>query len=377
MESRFNRLLMPGLVMRSTLIGATYSTGREVTEFFLKFGAFSGLVGLIAATVLFSGFCIVALELARRYQVLDYRSFSRIYMGKLWFLYEIGFIFGVMLTLSTIAAASAEIGADLFKLPAFATSLLVMMTIAVLVFAGSAILERVMAIWSMFFYAAYALLLALALYAFWDQILIALSPAPVDPRSLLSALIYAGFSCSILPVIIYVARHLETTRDATIAGALAGPMVFLPGLALLIMLVPFLPGIIDEPAPVMNVLDSINAPWLVTVIKIAILGELSLTGAGLLHGINERIANAAVERGRQLPWVFRPLLAVAALFFSVYLAAAVGLIDLVAFGFRYGAMLFLIIMVLPIITRGLWMILPQSQRSDEVTTTRGDRNGAA
>jgi hypothetical protein len=40
-------------------------------------------------------------------------------------------------------------------------------------------------------------------------------------------------------------------------------------------------------------------------------------------------------------------------------------------------MLFLIIMVLPIITRGLWMILPKSRRSDEVTSTPGDRNDAA
>ena len=39
MDSRFNRHFTPGLVMRSTLVGATYSTGREVTEFFLQAGA--------------------------------------------------------------------------------------------------------------------------------------------------------------------------------------------------------------------------------------------------------------------------------------------------------------------------------------------------
>ena len=376
MENRFNRLIMPGLVMRSTLVGATYSTGREVTEFFLKFGAFSALIGLLLATALFSLFCIVALELARRYQVLDYRSFSRIYMGRLWFLYEIGFVFGVMLTLSTIAAASAEIGGDLLGLPSIACSLLLMAAIALLVFSGSRILERVMAIWSMFFYAAYATLLGLALYAFWDQIVAALAPTPVDPGSLFSAVIYAGFSCSILPIIIFVARHIETPRDATIAGALAGPMVFLPGLALLIMLVPFLPGIIETPVPVMTVLDSLVVPWLVTIIKIAILGELALNGAGLLHGINERVANTAAESGRALPWLFRPALATAALVFSVYLAEAVGLIDLVALGFRYGAMLFLVVMVLPIITRGLWMILPKQRQGDNAETSSGNKTSA-
>lgn len=358
-ESGFNRYFVPGLVMRSTLVGATYSTGREVTEFFLKYGAFSGLVGLALTTALFSVFCIIALELARRFKVLDYRSFSRIYMGRLWFLYELGFLFGVMLTLSTIAAAAAEIGGDLLHLPNLACALIVMGMIVALVYAGSAILEKVMAVWSMVFYVAYAILLALAIYTFGDQILGALRPVPVPADALLSATIYAGFSCSILPIVIFVARHIETPRDSAISGALAGPMVFLPGFALLLMLTPFLPGIVEAPVPVMNVLNSIGAPWLITLIKIAILGELALNGAGLLHGVNERVANAMAERKSKLPWIVRPLLAAAALIFSVYLAEAVGLINLVALGFRYGAMAFLIIMVLPILTRGVWMLLPR------------------
>lgn len=356
-KSRFSRYFIPGLVMRSVIVGAAYSTGREMTEFFLKFGAFSALVSLLLATALFSGFCIIALELARRYKVHDYRSFSRVYMGRLWFLYEIGFVFGVMLTLSAIAAASAEIGADLFGLPPLACSFILVTGIAALVFLGSSILEKIMAIWSLFFYAAYALLLALAIFAFGDRIVAAFAPTPVSFDALLSATIYAGFSCSILPIVIFVARHLERPRDTLISGALSGPLVFLPGIALVIMLAPFLPGIIEAPVPVMDVLDHLGVAWLVVLIKVAILGELALNGAGLLHGVNERIAKSAEERKMTLPRGWRPLLAAAALLFSLYLAAAIGLIDLVALGFRYGAILFLIVMVLPIITRGAWLLL--------------------
>ena len=45
-------------------------------------------------------------ELARRYQVLDYKRFCKVYLGPFWFLFEIGFIYGVVLTLSVVAAAA-------------------------------------------------------------------------------------------------------------------------------------------------------------------------------------------------------------------------------------------------------------------------------
>ena len=348
--------------MRSVLVGATYSTGREVTEFFLKYGGFSSLVCLILATALFSFACIIALELARRFQVLDYKSFSRVYLGRLWFLYEFGFIFGVLLTLSTIAAAAAEIGSDLFGLSPLACSVMLMAAIALLVYGGSGVLERIMSIWSMFFYASYFLLLGLSLWVFHEQVLSALTPAPISGEAIITATIYAGFNCSILPVIIFVARHLQSTRDATVAGALAGPLVFVPGLALLLMLVPFLPGIITAPVPVMTVLGSLKVQWLAVVIKLAILGELALNGAGLLHGINERIANSIEERKSRMPWIVRPAIAVSALIFCVYVAERVGLIALVAVGFRSGALAFLIIMVLPLITRGLWIVTGRRTR---------------
>jgi uncharacterized membrane protein YkvI len=362
-QSRFSRYFIPGLVMRSVLVGATYSTGREVTEFFLKYGAFSGVVGVIVSTALFSGFCMVALELARRYQVLDYKSFSRVYMGRLWFLYEFGFLAGVMLTLSTIAAASAEIGGALFDLPDLVVSITLMSAIALLVYLGSNWLEKVMAVWSMFFYGCYAILLGITLYNHGADILAALKPTAISWEALGSAVVYAGFSCAILPVIIFVARHTETRRDAIIAGGLSGPLVFAPGLALALILIPFLPKIVDEPVPIINVLDGFGTGWLAALIKVAILGELALNGAGLLHGVNERIAKEVEDHKGRLPWIVRPLLAVGAIVFSIYLAEAVGLINLVKLGLRYGAIFFLIIMVLPLLTRGLWMLMPKKAAS--------------
>src|SRR6267143_977058 len=255
LSTRFRRHFLPGLVMRSVLVGATYATGREITEYFLKYGAFSSLIGLLITTTLFSSACIIALELARRYRVFDYKSFSELYMGPFWFMYELGFLYGVVMTLSIIGAASGEITSDLFGISPLTGTWVVMIAIAMLVCLGSSRIERVMSAWSIFFYFAYAVLMLLSLYFFGAKVPEKLLPQAIRIEAIGSAAVYAGFCCAILPVVIFVARHLESRKDAVIAGSLAGPLVFLPGLALLMILIPFYPEIVTAPVPIMNVLN--------------------------------------------------------------------------------------------------------------------------
>ena len=356
MSGTFKRYLVPGLVMRSVLVGATYSTGREVTEFFLKYGPFSALIGLVITTVLFSGFCFVALELARRYKVFDYKSFCEVYMGRLWFLYELGFLSGVMLTLSILGAAAGEVSGDLFGIPHLVGTWALMVAIALLVYLGTSSIEKIMSVWSIFFYVAYAVLVVLAVYHSGSKIPEKVTPAPITIGAVGSAAVYAGFCCAILPVVIFVARHLETRKDAAIAGIFSGPLVFSPALALTLVLIPYYPDITSAPVPIMHVLDGLQVRWLVALIKVAILGELAVVGAGLLHGVNERIAKTLEERNTRMSASWRAGFSLAALVFSVFLAERVGLIKLVATGFRYGFWAFLAVIVLPLFPRGYAMI---------------------
>ena len=154
----------------------------------------------------------------------------------------------------------------------------------------------------------------------------------------------------------FVTRHFKTRNDAFVAGALCGPLVILPGVAIFLMLLPFHPEIIDVSIPISRVLEEVGSPLLILLVQIAILGTLAATGAGLLHGVNERIANTMAERENQMPQYLRPGLALAAMLFSVFLATEVGIIDLVAKGMRYGAYAFIVVILLPLLTRGLWMI---------------------
>ena len=361
-QSAIKRYLVPGFVIRTVLIGATYSTGREVVEFFLRYGPFSAIIGLVITTTVYSLFCMLAFELARRFKVFDYRSFCQIYMGRWWFLYEIGFVFGVLLTLATIAAAAGEFAYDSFGISKLTGALVLMAGIGVLVYLGTERLEKFMSVWSIIFYSLYAVLLVVSLYAFGADVKQKLVIEPVSWDSIFAAMIYALFNCAILPVVIFVTRHLRTRKDAVVAGAFAGPLLMLPGLALLFMLIPFHPAVIDKPLPITMVLQRLGAPWATVIIETAIVIELAFNGSALLHGFNERIAKALEEKKMRLASWMRSAIAIASLVFSGFIADWIGLIDLVGEGMRYGAYLFVVIMLLPLLTRGLWMVRSRTAR---------------
>ncbi len=83
MISWFRRYLLPGFVFQSIIIAGGYGTGRELVEFFLRFGTLGGLLGmLLPAMVVVSITCAIAFELARLSGCYDYRSFLRQLLGR-------------------------------------------------------------------------------------------------------------------------------------------------------------------------------------------------------------------------------------------------------------------------------------------------------
>jgi uncharacterized membrane protein YkvI len=142
-----------------------------------------------------------------------------------------------------------------------------------------------------------------------------------------------------------------------IAGALAGPLILLPGLASLLALSAFYPDVLTAPLPITVVLERLGNPALSLCIRIVILGAFIKTGVGLLHGLNERFARAAVERGGAMPRYLRPALAVGIMILAVFVASSFGIINLIGRGYRYSSYFFLLIFFLPLMTRGLWLVV--------------------
>ena len=78
------------------------------------------------------------------------------------------------------------------------------------------------------------------------------------------------------------------------------------------------------------------------------------TGVAVLHAINERVAGVYEEQRRPMPRMLRPALAVAVMVISVYAASAVGLVDLIAKGYGMLTYAFIVLLILPVLTIGVW-----------------------
>jgi uncharacterized membrane protein YkvI len=58
-----------------------------------------------------------------------------------------------------------------------------------------------------------------------------------------------------------------------------------------------------------------------------------------------------------MPRILRPALAVFIMVISVYAASAIGLVDLIAKGYGYLTYAFIVLLIIPVLTVGLWRLL--------------------
>lgn len=360
MAKSIKQYFLPGLVIQSVLVGGSYATGREITEFFLTAGPFGGLIAMILTCFIFSACCMVAFELARKTQTFDYQSFCETFLGRGAILFEIGYFATMAITLSVVISASVEITTDIVALPPLFIAIFFIIMISGLLYLKGLVIEKIMSLWAIIFYIAYGVMFILILDVSGSQIAEQLSPEPIGFGVIWSSLTYTGYNIAIIPIVIFVARHFTTRKEALVAGALSGPIILIPGFTLLIALTAFYPQILETPIPISAIFERLNQPVLTTIVQVAILGMLIQTGVGLLHGANERIAKSYKNKnGRALPGKLRPVFALTGLIISTYLATSIGIIDLVAHGFRYSTYYFLLIFVLPLMTIGFVQIRAQ------------------
>jgi len=359
---RLYRYIVPGLVIQAVLVGGGYATGRELVEFFVSKGPATGLAGLALTALWFSLASMVAFELARLNRAFDYKSFCRIFIGPAWALFEIGYWTLLLLVLSVVASAAGKLLAQMLGTSELYNSVLFMSTVALVIFFGSNLVEKVISAWSVVFYATYGTMFALVVWKFGPQLHLALRTTPLDGgEAVRASFSYLGYNVVILPTLIFVARNFRSRQEAFVAGALAWPLILLPGFASLLALSAFYPSILSAPLPIFVVLGRVAERALSMCVQIVILGAFIKTGVGLLHGLNERFARAATDHGRSMPRYLRSVLAVGIMLVAVFVASSVGIIDLIGQGYRYSSYFFLVIFFLPLMTRGVWLTMHHAE----------------
>lgn len=356
--SRFQRFLLPGLAFKAVVIGGGYATGRELAEFFLPSGPWGGLAAMLVATILFSLVCIGTFLFARATATRDYHSFFKALLGPGWIAFEAVYILFVVLILAVYGAAAGAIGAAVFGLPAIAGTLALMVSILLFVTFGNKAVERLFEYVSYLLYGVYALFILLAFSRFGDRIAAGFALDAPATGWLVGGVTYASYNLIGAVVVLPVVRHLTSSRDAVIAGAIAGPLAMVPALLFFTAMVAFYPGIAEATLPSDVLLARLGLPLFQLLFQLMIFSALLESGASAVHAINERIDRAwRSRRGAGLSHGARLALSLVVLVGCMLLAGRFGLVALIANGYRALAYLILAIFILPLATLGMRRIL--------------------
>ena len=361
-SSWFQRYLLPGFALKAVIIGGGYATGRELAEYFVPSGPWGGLAAMLLATLIWSIVAALTFALALKLGAYDYRSFFKGLLGPAWVAFEVAYIIFVVLILAVFGAAAGAIGAATFGWPELAGVMLLAVSIVAVTAWGTGAVEQMFKYVSILLYAVYGLFLILALASFGGLIGQGFANAPPPSGNWMAGgLTYASYNIVGAVVILPVLRHLRHQRDAVVAGLIAGPLSMLPAILFFVAMMAFYPAIGDETLPSDFLLRQMTVPGFHILFQVMIFAALLESGAGSVHAINERISGAIESRGRPpLSTGARAIIGAVILTGCMFVAGEIGLVDLIASGYRFLAWLFLAVFVLPLLTIGTWRLLRPS-----------------
>jgi uncharacterized membrane protein YkvI len=353
----FRRYVMPGLVFQGVLIGGGYGTGREIVEYFMRFGPVGGILGLFVVTLpVWAVILAVTFEFARRFESYDYRSLLMNLLGRFWISFELFYVTLLVIVLAVVGSAAGVLLRDFFGIPYLIGVVLMLGAVGFLTFRGSGLIEKSFSVWSILIYLVYLSFLVVSLVRFGDDIGSNLASAETLPGWALGGFKYGLYNMCVIPAILFCVRHIETRRQAISAGLIAAVTGLLPAFFFYLAILGQYPEVVTQEIPAVFVLEQAKVPALLVVFVIMLFGTLIQTGTGFIHGVNERIQHTLAARGKKFPNWQRPVIAVALLVLSLGLAKF-GIITLVARGYGMISWGIFVIYFVPLVTVGLYKII--------------------
>lgn len=356
----FERIFLPGLAFKAAVIGGGYATGRELASFFLPSGAVGGFKAIALATVIWSFVCALTFAFAFETRSRDYRTFFKALLGRGWFAYEVAFLLALVVILAVFAAAAGEIGSALFGLSGYAGAIGLAVAIAIVASWGNDAVEGLFKYVSILLYGTYLLFFIFALLRFGDRIATGLADPAPSTGWILGGTTYALYNIIGAIVILPVTRHMRSRRDAVAAGLLCGPLAMLPAALFFLAMIGFADTLLVHPLPSDFLLSQLGMPWFRVLFQLMILAAMLESGVGGVHAINERLSNMVPARAKHkggLSRIQRLASTSLILLFAVVVADRVGLVALIADGYRWLAYIFLLVYVAPLLSVGaahLW-----------------------
>jgi len=362
-SSFYQKYLLPGFVFQSIIIGGGYGTGRELIEWFMSEGPVGGLIGMLVSATIMSVVLGLTFELCRRFKTYDYRTFMQRILGKGWFAFEVIYLAMLVLIVSVMGSAAGELLERMLGWPEIAGIIVLILAVGFMAFFGNDMIEKIFSIWSFALYGTFFLVIVTSIVTFGSEIGGLIGDFDPDSAWFMSGVKYAGYNIGLAPAGFFALRHLQTRKEALSSGVIAGALGMVPAMLAFVGMLAVYPGVLSESIPIDHLLVAIGWPWLRILFQIVLFGTLIETGVGVIHGFNERIAGVYHEQGREMPSGLRIGIAAVLLLIAIFLADAVGIVDLIAKGYGTLTWAYWAVFLIPVLIFGTWTIWFKKDRS--------------
>ncbi len=349
------RLLVPGFLFQSIVIGGGYGTGAEISQYFQCSGFVGGLLGMAVTTAIWSVLCAVTFEFARVFQVYDYRSMMLRLVGETGqLLFELSYIALMLMVLGVVNATAGSMAAELLGVAPCWGVAAVSAGVIALVIGGTEAIEKALSAWSYVLYAVYGLFMVICLRRFGSVIGAEWAAQEIGSGWAFKGAQYAFYNLGCVPLVLYTVRQCRSRTEAVLSGLLAGLIGVIPAALLLVVLVG-VPATMGAEVPVAVVFRALDLPWLYAAFEIVLFGTLIETGTGFLKAIDDRVEVSVEQRLGFVPRRLRSIIAVVGVASGIAVSQF-GLTAIIEKGYGSLCWAFALFFALPMATLGVGKI---------------------
>lgn len=354
--SWLKRILLPGIILQSVLIGGGYATGREIVEYGAKFGA-SGWISGLAIFVGFSLIAFLSMEASRYWKVYDYKSLLKKLIGPGWIAYEIVYLLLAVLIIAVMASAAGEILNQTLNFNKWVGVVLITVVVGFLNYKGEETIAKLETIGSVALFIAYLIFTfsvfgnksdaIIKTFSNWDTSYL---PDGAGMGILVwTGILYVGYNLAVYPASFFTFKDLHSRKESLLAAIFSGLLMTIPWFLTYFAMMAYYTdkNVLESTVPWLKMLEEFN-PLLIVVFGIVVGWTLIETATGMIHAFISRIETEALAKGKPLKKITKAYISIAALIASLILSQ-VGIIDLVAKGYTIMAYAMIVVYAVPLL----------------------------
>ena len=283
-------VLIPAGVYVSVIFGGGAATGLEFVTYLSSNGPVGGILALAAFTLVNFIVIFLCYELSRLYKRYDYRSFSKIILGKLYFLYEISLTLALLSVIAYSTTGGATALADLFGVSRHLITPIVLVLVIYLLYKGRRLIELSMMGTTVLLLATVMFLAVGTIVLHGDTIAQQLQDVSIDFGNFADRVsVYAIGATAFTPIVLFSSTELRSRTEVLVAGSVCAIALSVPGLCMHLAFLSHYPEVLEQAIPNAWIATQVMPGWFTAFFVVTLNVVILQTAVGGLQGIIEVI----------------------------------------------------------------------------------------